>query len=215
MDDEEYFLYKKLSTPDNKIYLKNNATFALGIVTGNNDKYITQTKTDTNEIILKGSDLDKFKIKKATNYIEFKPNEFQQVAPTEFYRTPEKLFYKFISKKLVFAYDNKQTLSLNSCNILIPKINNLNIKYIMAILNSKVAQFLFEKKYNSVKVLRAHIEDIPIPLCNDNTQREIVNIVEKILNSEDTNNNLIEELNEKIYDLYSLNENEKNIIKRY
>ncbi len=203
MDDEQYLTYKKIFSGE-KIYLKDKAVFALGIVTGNNKKYITDKKTDSNEVVIKGSDLTKFKIKPAKNYIEYKPNDFQQTAPTEIYRAKEKLFYKFISKKLVFAYDDKQRLSLNSCNILIPQIKGLNIKYIMAILNSKAAQFVFEKKYNSVKVLRSHIEEIPIPICDEKTQNEIVKIVDEILSGSDKNYGILEE---KICKLYGLNNN--------
>ena len=201
MDDEQYSIYKKIFSGE-KIYLKDKAIFALGIVTGNNKKYITDKKTDSNEVVIKGSDLTKFKINSAKNYIEYKPNNFQQAAPTEIYRAKEKLFYKFISKKLVFAYDDKKRLSLNSCNILIPQIKGMNIKYIMAILNSKTAQFVFEKKYNSVKVLRSHIEEIPIPICDEKTQNEIVKIVDEILSGRDKNYEILEE---KICKLYGLN----------
>lgn len=51
--------------------LKNNADFALGIVTGNNKKYISNNKTADNEMILKGSDISKYHIKQSDNYIIF------------------------------------------------------------------------------------------------------------------------------------------------
>ena len=185
MSDEEYDLYKKIMDKENKVFLKNNGVFALGIVTGNNKDYISSIKTEKNEPILKGSDITKYKIKKVENYIDFEPDKFQQVAPVEFYRAKEKLFYKFISNKLIFAYDNNQKLSLNSCNILIPTFEKLNIKYIMAILNSSVAQFIFQKQFNSIKVLRSHIESIPIPVCENNLQQQIIEYVDKVCETED------------------------------
>lgn len=185
MSDEEYDLYKKIMDKENKVFLKNNGVFALGIVTGNNKDYISSIKTEKNEPILKGSDITKYKIKKVENYIDFEPDKFQQVAPVEIYRAKEKLFYKFISNKLIFAYDNNQKLSLNSCNILIPTFENLNIKYIMAILNSSVAQFIFQKQFNSIKVLRSHIESLPIPVCENNLQQQIIEYVDKVCETED------------------------------
>lgn len=185
MSDEEYDLFKKIMNKENKVFLKNNGVFALGIVTGNNKDYISNIKTEKNEPILKGSDITKYKIKKVENYIDFEPEKFQQVAPVEFYRAKEKLFYKFISNKLIFAYDNNQKLSLNSCNILIPTFEKLNIKYIMAILNSSVAQFIFQKQFNSIKVLRSHIESIPIPVCENNLQQQIIEYVDKVCETED------------------------------
>lgn len=185
MSDKEYSLYNKILNIKNKVFLKDNGIFALGIVTGNNKDYISDTKTDSNEPILKGSDIYKYKIKQIANYIEFKLENFQQVAPVENYRAKEKLFYKFISNKLIFAYDNNQKLSLNSCNILIPTFENLNIKYVMAVLNSSVAQFIFQKQFNSIKVLRSHIESIPIPVCENNLQQQIIEYVDKVCETED------------------------------
>ena len=59
------------------------------------------------------------------------------------------------------------------------------MKYIMAILNSSVAQFIFEKKFRSVKVLRSHLEQIPIPLADEKTQKEIVALVEFLMRTKE------------------------------
>ena len=123
------------------------------------------------------------------------------------------MVYKFISNKLVFAYDNKQTLSLNSCNILIPEIAGLSVKYIMAVLNSSVAQFIFNKQYNSIKVLRSHIEQIPIPYVEESEQKNIESYVDKILNSKDENyQKWYNILDEKISRIYSLTDEEISLI---
>lgn len=205
-NDDEYKIIKKLDCLPGKATLRGNASFALGIVTGNNKAYISQTKTDKNEMILKGSDLRKFNFHPSENYISFAPESFQQVAPVRYYRAPEKLLYRFICNQFVFAYDDKQTLSLNSCNILIPEIDGLSIKYILAILNSRIAQFYFKKQFNSVKVLRSHIEQIPIAFISEDTQKEIISMVDSILGASDTDTitavyNL---LDEKIAGLYGL-----------
>ena len=213
--DAEYVLLQKINSSENTCYLANNAVFALGIVTGNNKEYISTSKTDQNEMVLKGSDLCKYRFNAASNYIVFKPESFQQVAPTEYYRAPEKLLYRFICNQLVFAYDNQQTLSLNSCNIVIPKIEELSVKYILAILNSRVAQYFFKKTFNSVKVLRSHIEQIPIPLITREQQEPIVESVETILATHDADT-IIEaynKLDEKISLIYGLTVKEYSTIK--
>lgn len=212
--DTEYAIISKILNISNKVTLKGNATFALGIVTGNNKEYISSIHTEENEIILKGSDLNKFKVKESKNYIAFLPEQFQQVAPTEYYRAPEKLLYRFICNQLVFAYDDKQTLSLNSCNLVIPNIDGLEMKYIMAILNSRIAQFIFTKQFNSVKVLRSHIEQIPIPDIDVNDQVNIVNIVDELCRdvSNETMYELYERLDKKIATLYNLQEDEYAVI---
>ena len=213
--DEEFQVLEKLNSIEDVAYLKGNAKFALGIVTGDNDVYLSEEKTDENEMILKGQDICKYRAKNSESYVVFKPETFQQVAPTECYRAPEKLLYRFISSQLVFAYDDKQLLSLNSCNILIPEIPGISMKYVLAILNSRVAQFIYKKQFNSVKVLRSHLEQIPIPKVGGERQQEIVELVDqlRVEMPEAAADRLYEELDERIRTLYGLSENEYQTIK--
>lgn len=213
--DEEYHILEKMDNLHNKVTLCGNAGFALGIVTGNNKEYISQIKTTENEMILKGSDLCKFRFIPSENYIIFKPEAFQQVAPTEYYRAPEKLLYRFICNQLVFAYDDRQTLSLNSCNILIPKIPGLSMKYILAILNSRIIQFYFQKQFKSIKVLRTHIEQLPIAYVGKESQDKIVGMVDSILETFDKTavTALYNELDRSIADFYGLTPGEYHTVK--
>ena len=213
MSDEEYDCLQVISSVQNAKYLANNAKFALGIVTGNNKEYIAKDKKDGMEVILKGSDIFRYTMKETDNYIQFAPEKFQQVAPTEMYRAEEKLLYRFIAEVPVFTYDNQQTLSLNSCNILIPQIEGMNIKYVLAILNSSVAAYFINKKYNSVKLLRSHIEALPIPMVSAEKQNGIIKKVDHIMNSNENISGLYEEIDKEIMGLYNLNKHQQLIIK--
>lgn len=214
LNDNEYEILDKIENVPNCVFLKDNADFALGLVTGNNKKYIIDEQKDLYEVVLKGSNIYKYKIVPDNNFILFRPHDFQQVAPIEYYRAPEKLLYRFISNQLVFAYDDKKTLSLNSCNILIPRLKDLNIKYIMAILNSRIAQFLFSKKFQSVKVLRAHIENIPIPNIDKEKQKKIMEKVNLLCSSADaeTESKIYNEIDLEIAKLFSITKEEYSVI---
>lgn len=208
-DNEEFSILKKISSISEARFLKDNALFALGIVTGNNKKYVTNIRGDDEEPILKGSDIGRYRMDKESNFISFKPEKFQQVAPTEIYRAKEKLLYRFISDQLVFAYDDEQTLSLNSCNIVIPRIPGLSMKYVLAILNSTIAQFFFEKTFHSVKVLRSHIEGIPIPFISADQQKKIITKVNMISSSShQSNKDLYLELDKEIAVFFGLSNSE-------
>ena len=209
MDDDEYDCLLAISSVKNAKYLANNAKFALGIVTGDNKKYIQDTKSDGMEVVLKGSDIYKYVVHSSNNYICYTPKNFQQVAPTEIYRAREKLLYRFIADVPVFAYDSQQRLSLNSCNILIPQLEGMDIKYVLAILNSSVAAYFISKKYNSVKLLRSHIESLPIPMVSKERQDEIIKKVDLLLNSVRNTKDLYEGLDNEIMDIYSLSEKHK------
>lgn len=214
MDDREYKIMEKIRNLSHQTTLKDQADFALGIVTGNNKKYISNTKTVSTEIILRGSDINRYQIKEPENFITFTPEEFQQVASEKYYRAPEKLFYRFICNEPVFAYDDKQTLSLNSCNIVIPHVKGLDMKYILAILNSRITQFIFKKQFDSVKILRSHIEQLPIPIVDFAVQEKIIAMVNTLLQETDDTSFLAHynKLEQTIIPLFGLNSNEYEII---
>lgn len=213
--DEEYSVLEKIKSIKAASTLAGNADFALGIVTGNNKKYISSKKTDNNEMILKGADICKYHITQSKNFILFAPQNFQQIAPINFYRAPEKLLYRFICNELVFAYDDKQTLSLNSCNIVIPKLKGIKMKYVLAILNSSVAQFIYKKEFNSIKVLRSHIENIPIPIIDESLQHKIIATTELLIRGQKHENakKIYEQLDKMIFNIFHLTPKEQNIIK--
>ena len=213
VSDEENQCLDAISNIKNATYLKGKAKFALGIVTGNNKEYISTEKSDDNEIILKGSDIQRYGMTPSGNYIRFVPESFQQVAPVEMYRAKEKLLYRVISEVPVFTYDDRQTLSLNSCNIVIPDIDGLEMKYILAILNSSVAAYFISKKFNSVKLLRSHIEQMPIPVVPMDVQVSIIKKVDRIMNSSENISGLYEDLDSDIMELYGLPTKHSDVIK--
>jgi type I restriction-modification system DNA methylase subunit len=184
--------------------LKNRSAWALGIVTGNNSKFLRLEQLPNLEPIFRGSDIQPFYLGKAKTFIEFTPNEFQQVAPERFFRAKEKLVYKFISKKLVFAFDNTQAITLNSANILIPKIPTMSIKVVMAFLNSSVFQFLFTKKFATHKVLRGDLEKMPFPILAPEIHDQIESKVNQILEQKTDSS----EINALIFKVFCLTETE-------
>lgn len=197
--DEEYSLLEKIEALDNSCTLKGNAQFALGIVTGNNKWHLIAAKTRSGhsapekpaagavvpEPILKGSNIEPYYIRPAEYYVNFQPAQFQQCAPAHCYYAPEKLVYRFIGNKLVFAYDDRQQLTLNSCNIVIPHMEGLHIKYILTILNSRIARFFVHKKWNSLKVLRSHLEQIPIPIISSDRQQYFITMADKMAHAQE------------------------------
>lgn len=163
-----------------------DSIWGLGIVTGNNAEFITDN-TQIGEKIYSGKNISKGFILETEKYINYERSRFQQVAPEHIYRAKEKLVYKFISKKLVFAYDDKQRLFLNSANILIPSIKGYSIKQIMDCLNSKLFQYIYQKKFNELKILKGNLCKLPFPYlkaCNVKINDEFLYNVFNLSSSE-------------------------------
>ena len=221
LSDEEYGLLVKLERSDNCTYLHGQADFALGIVTGDNNKYLSEEDADGLESIVSGAAVFRYRCGESGKFIDPDLTLYQQAAPEKLYRAPEKLVYRFINRQLVFAYDDRGRLTLNSCNVVIPRIPGLDMKYIMAVLNSRVAQYIYEKHFNAVKVLRSHIESIPIPIADEMTQNDIIAKVEELIvlrgqaGEEDIAEKfrLYDEIDDIVRRLYSVTDDEYEFIK--
>jgi hypothetical protein len=210
MDDVEYEIVSRLERTKGAIFLKGNADFAMGLVTGDNDKFISGNSEEGTVPVLKGSDIMRYRTGSSSSHIRFSPDKFQQVAPIEMYMADEKLLYRFISDRLVFAYDDGKRLSLNSCNVLIPKVEGMSMKYVMAVLNSRVADFYFRKRFMSIKVLRSHIERIPIPAPSREIHDEIVGLVDNILSDSSCDVDKMQQvIDDMICDIFGLTDEER------
>lgn len=140
--------------------LKNNAIWGLGIVTGNNNKFV---KKKGKIPIYKGSDITKKGLRTPTNFIDSDFSEFQQIAPMEFFKAEEKLIYRFISSNLCFYFDTQQNFVLNSANFLIVRKDfAISMKTLCDLLNSDFMNWLFKKLFATHKVLRSDLEVLPI-----------------------------------------------------
>ena len=197
--------------------LKNNSDFVLGIVTGNNEKLIKKTKEKDLENIYKGSDVDKFILKECKNFIKWSPENFQQSQDISKYKSKEKFIYKFISNKIVVAMDCKGSLTLNSANIFLPKIKDIDNKIILALFNSTLYNFIFQKKFNSIKILKNHLEYLPVPFFEKKYKNVIIKSVNNILDTKNTKEELnekIEKLDNFIFTLFNFSEKEIAYIKK-
>ncbi|NUN07220.1 MAG: N-6 DNA methylase [Bdellovibrio sp.] len=158
--EEDSKVIEQLYSVPHKILL-GNAKWALGIVTGNNDRFCTSEPSEGYVPIYKGLDITKSGLKEATTFIRKDFSSCQQVAPLEMYEAKEKIIYKFISSKLCFFYDDKGRYILNSANLLIPNIG-IPAKQLTDMLNSEIINWLFQKLFNTHKVLRGDLEMLPL-----------------------------------------------------
>lgn len=209
-DDTAYRLLQKIKNVPNHTTLWGQTDFALGIVTGNNKALLSDTYEEGMDPILSGKEILPFQILPAKKYTFFSKERFQQAAPLSLYRAPQKLIYRFIAKYPVVALDMDGYLTLNSCNVLIPHIPYLDIRYLLAVLNSSVIRFYYENTFHSLKVLRSHLEQLPIPIADKETQKKIASLVTNVETAPDekTRNSLLSRLDTQIQALYGLTKEE-------
>ena len=186
-----------------------HSRWALGIITGNNAKVLKDRPRNGLEPIYTGKDITKYGLKKASHYIKYNRADFQQCAKDEFYRAKEKLVYKFVSSRLCFTYDDKQRLFLNSANILIPEIEGMSMKTVLAFLNSELFNYLYVKRFNDLKILKGNLSALPFPKISSEIDKRLSSLVDKTLQG---NPEAPKEIDNLIFSLYQLEKEEIRLI---
>ena len=143
--------------------LKDNADWALGIITGNNNKICRKENREGLVPIFRGKDIFKDRIAEPTLFINENLEGCRQVADIDCYKAKEKIVYRFISNKIVCHYDTEQRYILNSANLFILKEGfPLSHKQVSDLFNSDFMNWLFRSIFNTHKVLRSDLELLPI-----------------------------------------------------
>ena len=126
--------------------------------------------------MFKGSDITKEGLKSATNFLSKDFSQYQHVAPREIFESEQKLIYKFISSNLCFYYDKDKYYVLNSANmIIVEKGFPVSMQVLSDLFNSSFMNWVFNKLFNTHKVLRGDLEQLPIypQFIKDNLFNEI------------------------------------------
>ena len=186
-----------------------HSQWALGIITGNNAKVLKDRPRKGLEPIYTGKDIGKYSLKKASRYIKYNRVDFQQCAKDEFYRAKEKLVYKFVSSRLCFTYDDKQRLFLNSANILIPEVEGMSVKTVLAFLNSSLFNFLYVKRFNDLKILKGNLSTLPFPKITPEQDKQFSTLVDRALCGD---KEAPKEIDRVIFALYGFSIEEVNLI---
>ena len=121
-----------------------------------------------------------------------------------------------------FTIDDSKSIVLNTCYILTANDVNIDLLYLLAVLNSKIMLFYMnitssKLDENGWRWFKQFVEILPIANAINNRQH-IIKMVNAILSSKEKNINTIDE--ENIIDsilssIYGLNDIEKNYVREY
>ncbi len=189
--------------------LKDRVRFFLGIVTGNNGYHITNIKNEDHpDPIIIGKDVEKFRINFSGHYFKYNVATLQQVAEQQCYLTCNKVIYKFIGKKLTFAVDPHGYYTLNNVNGFIPLSSELDPDILVALLNSRLLQYIYETQFFTIKVLRGNLEKLPIKIINSSNKKLLQKLSLTLRNetSEDKRKILMDSIDDIIFHEYNIND---------
>lgn len=135
----------------------------------------------------------------------------------------------FIENKIVslrktsepyFCYLDKPSYFMAEFYIL--KTDRINMKYLTGLLNSKLVAFwlryMGKMQGNNYQIDKEPLMNIPIKIASENIENKIIDLVDEIIELKKLNKDtqdLEEKIDEMVYDLYGLTEDEKELIRNF
>jgi len=226
LNKEYQDLYRKLL--DNSIPLENLCDIFRGISILRANRILKKEKKSNTDIkIVKGDSIGRYFIKYflwAEKDVILKYNgKIKKLS------SPKVIIQNLFSKEsgIIGTYDKKGIVTLDTVTNLRLKENaNINLKYIIALFNSKlIYSYLLQVVYSQSSLTmhtdRIYLKDIPVKIPEDKIMSEIINLVDRLLiNKVGTEkfkslNKQIDEIMYRIYDLtpYEIDIIEKTIYK--
>lgn len=145
------------------ITLKDNAEWALGVITGNNKELCIKDNRDGFVPIYRGKDIFKDRLAEPSLFIDENLDGCRQVADIKYYKSKEKIIYRFISNKIICYHDTERRYILNSANLFILKEGfSVTHRQLCDLFNSGFMNWLFRSIFGTHKVLRSDLETLPI-----------------------------------------------------
>lgn len=143
--------------------LAGRVRFILGVVTGNNRGALAgDVAAGGGEPIVSGTDVAPMRIAPPRRRLVLPLDRVQQAAPRAAYAR-DKVVYRFVSSHPVAAVDRDGRLTLNSANALAVDDPALDLDFVAAWLNSSTVTWLHRARHAMPRVLRSHLERLPLP----------------------------------------------------
>ena len=232
---EEYankILYKVKQTGER---LDNLINFFYGLKTGDDHNFLfDEPKNNECKKLLRSKDIGRYVKEFKGKYVWYVPNLMIRNKKTarpgskERFET-EKIVVARMGKQVVATYDDEEYY-VKDAMLLLKKSEESDLKYITAILNSKLINYYYKNYFITIDVLKNALLELPIASADRNTT---ANISEKVKEIEELNKRLNEmgdkktderarieeeikktdkEIDELVYKLYGITEEEKEII---
>ncbi|HEY2748532.1 MAG TPA: TaqI-like C-terminal specificity domain-containing protein [Polyangia bacterium] len=158
--------------------LTGRVRFILGVVTGDNRRALgADDNGGDGEPIVTGRDVQPMRIATPRRRLCVPLERVQQAAPRQAYARP-KVVYRFVAAHPVAAVDRKGRLTLNSANALAfddpGDFGRDGLDFVAAWLNSSTVRWLHRARFAMPRVLRSHLERLPLPSTTGAERRAIV-----------------------------------------
>lgn len=154
------------------------AKLSMGIKTSDNAKFILNNTRDNDSFpLLRGKDINRYSLNYGGKWIWYKPDLMMKKVGAgprkpEYFTTPKLLFREITGGGIIATFDSENYFTNNKIHILY-SIKNFNLKFILAVVNSKLINFWIKSEFNnSFQVEINQLEKIPIPKIDFSNKKE-------------------------------------------
>jgi len=191
--------------------------------------------------VLDGRDIARYAVYYPGNYLLYDITKIHSCKREDIFLAKEKILFRRVGDRIVATLDTEQHYALNTLVVITPKVKDVNLRFILGIINSTLANSYYKLFLKSTKrvfseIQARQVEQIPIRLidfANPNEKKRhdyLVALVDRMLglnkrlapihntscNERDELLREIERTDKEIdnlaYDLYGLTEEEKKIV---
>ena len=227
--DEDLSLISKIRNGKNKVrdyfdvirgyiaYRRSDLIKKYGEIEGNkiiDDKLWHSDKKNDDSFVqeLLGKDISKYHHKERNLYVKY-GKHLASYVDEKFYKNPHIVIREIAEDSLICAYVENGIYSSSSTHLVIAKNSEVSLKYLLAILNSKLIGWYNyntspkAKKGLFPKVLVNDINNYPVVKCGTDEQQAFVDIVDKIIVQKQQGNDTKElemKIDKMIYALYGI-----------
>jgi hypothetical protein len=221
------------STIEKKIFaksikLKSVVDFCIGIQVGGEgsskdfkNQYISNVPYDESyKKVIDGKDFDIYYVNWPNKYIKY--GDWLHRKRNNKYFTNSKIMIRQIGDVPFATLDESGLYTLNTVYNGIILDQNYDIKYIFGLINSKLIKYIWRKNFSDGKSLfpkikKTQLNEIPIAKADHSEQAKIVVLVDQIflikkLDKKSSVFNLESQINQLVYQLYNLTEDEIKIV---
>ena len=192
--------------------------------------------------VLDGRDIARYAIYFPSNYLLYDIAKIHSCKREDIFLTKEKIFFRRVGDRIVAALDTEQYYALNTLVVVTPKVEGVNLKFILGLMNSALLNSYYKLFLKSTKkvfseIQARQIEQLPIRRIDfDNPTAkkmhdDLVTLVDRMLelnkrlapmrntycNERDELRREIErtdkEIDNLVYGLYGLTDEERKVVK--
>lgn len=160
------------------------------VITKNKDEVVSNEPREGWKPFLEGREIGSYYIQEIKQWLNYDPQLLHRSRTKDIFEVPEKILIQRITggvKPLKAAYDNKGFYNKESINNIILNDNSpVHIKFVLAILNSKLINWFYVNQFTNesnltVNLSKMYLSQIPLVVPNKNDEEKIITLVDYVL----------------------------------